>query len=373
MSPLPSKSSQDPEVLGLRPGELVRVRSASHIFATLDARGALDGVPFMPEMVQYCGRTLPVAHRADKTCAGDGTPRHMPNTVHLRNIRCDGSAHDGCQAACLMFWKEAWLERVGNNGTPAQDTPTGDEKSFVANTLLSATRDEEHSTASAPRYRCQATEIPHASTRLRIREVGQYLRDLQNRSVLDILRGLAISFFNIWQDFSKRHLPPALLLAGGLPYPFMEGPLAKGTTPSAKLDLGPGDLVRIKSKEEIVATLDHTNHNRGLSFDPEMLKYCGRTARVRRRVNRLIEESTGEMIEIKSDCIILEGVVCPGDYHRFCTRSIFSYWREIWLERVSDSTQGGGSLVDGHASFSPCEATETLDGRPAHSSAGHVL
>ena len=46
-------------VLGLRPGEVVRVRSASEIFATLDDRGTLDGLPFMPEMLKYCGRTLP--------------------------------------------------------------------------------------------------------------------------------------------------------------------------------------------------------------------------------------------------------------------------------------------------------------------------
>ena len=51
-----------------------------------------------------------------------------------------------------------------------------------------------------------------------------------------------------------------------------------------------------------------------------MAIYCGRTARVRARVERLVDEHTGELIEIKSDCIILEGVVCSGDYHRFCPR-----------------------------------------------------
>ena len=83
-----------------------------------------------------------------------------------------------------------------------------------------------------------------------------------------------------------------------------------------------------------MATLDETNCNRGLLFDGEMASYCGRTARVQARVNRLIEESTGEMIEIKSDCIILEGVVCAANYYRFCTRAIYSYWREIWLEKI---------------------------------------
>ena len=35
--------------------------------------------------------------------------------------------------------------------------------------------------------------------------------------------------------------------------------------PTAKLDLRPGDLVRVKSREEIEATLDRSNYNRGLA------------------------------------------------------------------------------------------------------------
>jgi hypothetical protein len=40
------------------------------------------------------------------------------------------------------------------------------------------------------------------------------------------------------------------------------------------------------------------------------------------------------MLHIKGDCIILDGVICTGDYHRSCPRSIYPYWREIWLKRV---------------------------------------
>jgi hypothetical protein len=338
-------SLPSPQLLGLRPGELVRVRSASEIFATLDERGTLDGLPFMPEMLKYCGRTLPVTQRADKTCAGDGVVRRMHDTVHLESVRCDGSAHDGCQAACLLFWKEAWLERHVNGGAQNETAPgpqqLGEhEQSYLADTLQPATRTTTET--GAPRYRCQATDIPGASEPLRFRQADQYVRDAQNWSLRKIVRGLIIELFNLWQGFSKRRLPQALRIAGGRPYPFVAGKLNKGETPSAKLDLRPGDLVRIKSREEIIATLDTTNRNRGLSFDGEMSNYCGRSARVRSRVNRLIEESTGEMIDIKSDCVILEGVVCAADYHRFCTRAIYPYWREIWLEKV-DSPQENGA------------------------------
>jgi len=40
--------------------------------------------------------------------------------------------------------------------------------------------------------------------------------------------------------------------------------------------LQPGELVEIKSEEEIMATLDLNKKNWGLSFTPEMKQYCGR-------------------------------------------------------------------------------------------------
>src|SRR5262245_11370104 len=104
--------------LDLRPGEWVEVRSAAEIFATLDDNGTLDEPLFMPERVSHRGRRYQVLRRADKTCdtvtwAGI---RRMERTVHLAMLRCDGAAHGGCQAACLMFWKEAWLKRVDGQG-----------------------------------------------------------------------------------------------------------------------------------------------------------------------------------------------------------------------------------------------------------------
>ena len=43
----------------------------------------------------------------------------MQDTVLLDNLRCDGSAHDGCQAGCRLYWKEAWLRRVDVAAEPA--------------------------------------------------------------------------------------------------------------------------------------------------------------------------------------------------------------------------------------------------------------
>ncbi len=121
----------------------------------------------------------------------------------------------------------------------------------------------------------------------------------------------------------------------GSPIPFFHGRLTH--TPKMTLDLQPGEVVRVKTKKEIEATVDRGNRNRGLSFDSEMLPYCEREFVVRKRVEKIINERTGELVPLHGDCIMLESVTCPSLYHRFCQRRIYSYWREIWLTRVGTS------------------------------------
>jgi hypothetical protein len=65
-----------------------------------------------------------------------------------------------------------------------------------------------------------------------------------------------------------------------------------------------------------------------------MLPYCGGIYRVLRRVNRIVDEKTGRIIQMKNSCIVLEGVVCRSDFHRLCPRAIYPYWRESWLKRA---------------------------------------
>src|ERR1700722_11176649 len=104
------------EELNLKAGDWVEVRGREEILATLDESGRLDNLPFMPEMLEYCGQRLRVYKRADKTCeyTQGWSIRRMTTTVPLEGARCEGSGHDGCQAGCLIFWKEAWLKRTEN-------------------------------------------------------------------------------------------------------------------------------------------------------------------------------------------------------------------------------------------------------------------
>ncbi len=92
--------------IGLRAGEYVEVRSVEEILATLDERGRYKGLPFMPEMLPYCGKRFQVSKRADKTCDPVHAPwslRRLKNVVHLDALRCDGCEHGGCQAGCRFF------------------------------------------------------------------------------------------------------------------------------------------------------------------------------------------------------------------------------------------------------------------------------
>ena len=326
-------------MLGLRVGELVEVRSEDEILATLDERGELEGLPFMPEMLQFCGRRFRVAKRAFKLCDtihGGGMHR-MEHAVHLQDVRCDGQAHGGCQAACLVYWKEAWLKRVpaavaanGNGAGPAAAQVPGSLP-----LLTQATRKAPDTETGEEVYACQATELLRAAPeRIPPWDLDQYVQDVRstNAGLLTVLRTVVVGAFNEYQDLSVKLLPRWLRIHEGKRFPFLDGTLRR--TPTETLDLQPGELVRIKSKEEIVKTLDTGNRNRGMKFDAEMLKYCGRQARVVGRVERIIDEPTGRMLELKNPCIVLEDVICPGDYHRLCPRGTYPYWREIWLERV---------------------------------------
>jgi hypothetical protein len=334
----------------LRVGEAVEVRSRREILSTLDANGRLDGLPFMPEMLAFCGQRFRVDKRAIKLCDtihSTGMKR-MHNAVHLQGLRCDGSAHGGCQAGCLLYWKEEWLRRVPSESAEATTSPadsvaerapapaSGQEPACTMELLMAATRQDGGADMSVEeRFSCQATELDDAAPEhIDWWDLRQYVRDVVagNATPTRMLRSVLIMLFNKFQAANRKFFPRMLLIRNGRSFPFVDGKLTR--TPREVLDLQPGELVQVKPKSEIVRTLDRNNTNRGLSFDTEMLRYCGRQARVLRRVERIIDEKTGRMLRLGGDCIILENVVCAADYNQYCPRGIYPYWREIWLRRV---------------------------------------
>lgn len=344
--------AQGSAVLALHPGEWVQVRSKPEILATLAADATLDALPFMPEMFAYCGQRVRVYKRADKTCdTVDKTGgRRLYNTVHLDGLRCDGSAHGGCEAGCLMFWKEAWLKRVPAPASAgAQDHAAAVQRCTQHDVDRAAIADGTPLT-----YRCQITQLKAFTEPLAWWDIRQYMRDVATNGIriVDVARAFAFSAYRILVDSGVGYRALVGLYnryqaaRGGTPYPYGRGTCDK--TPTARLDLQPGDWVRIKSFKAILETLDRNNRNRGLYFDAEMVKFCGKTYRVAKRVHRILDEKTGAMMEFSNPCIILEDVYCRADvskYRLFCPRSIYAYWREIWLERVAPPGEGAKQQV----------------------------
>ena len=339
-----------------RAGDWVEVRSKEEILRTLDTDGRLEGMPFMPEMFAFCGQRFQVYKRAHKTCdtVFPVRGRRVDHAVHL-DTRCDGSAHGGCQAGCLIFWKDAWIKATGTNSTHhiasgaqnnSRDSNGSGSGTVCTESIVWARAQTLDSDHANPTYSCQATQLPYATARLAWWDIRQYVEDYfsGNVGLWRIICGVTYFSFlgstrRIGGRISRRFYDKFHRLWGGYPFPRKTGVIPRGqSTPVERLDLQPGELVRIKSYEEILKTLDTGNRNRGLYFDAEEVPYCGNTYRVLRRVEKIVNERTGKMREMKTPCVVLDSVVCESRYSEcrlFCPRSIYAYWREIWLERVS--------------------------------------
>jgi hypothetical protein len=335
--------SADRAALTLKVGDVVEVRSEAEILATLDEHGAYESLPFMPEMLRFCGQRLTVYKVAHKVCDTQTRTgmRRMENAVHLTGARCDGSGHDGCQAACLIYWKTAWLRKVdpADADRPVPDSTTRLVPDPAHDRLLplltiNGRRAGDDGTVG---YRCQATELLRAApTSLPLRDLSQFVRDVRsgNAGLGWTIRAIFVALYNRAQGASLRRMPRRLRWRAGRHWGFVTGTATK--TPDARTGLQPGDVVRVRSKGEIAATLNAELLNRGLGFDGEMGRFCGHIGRVERRVNRIIDERTGRMLEMRNPCIVLEDVVCEGAYNVSCPRAITPYWREIWLEKVDE-------------------------------------
>lgn len=107
------------EPLGLEPGELVRVKSQDEIRATLDSDGRYERLAYMDVVMdRYSGQTFRVRNRVDRFFdERNWRMLKLRNVVLLDGVHCQSLPDDavewaGCQRACFLFWKEAWLERV---------------------------------------------------------------------------------------------------------------------------------------------------------------------------------------------------------------------------------------------------------------------
>lgn len=271
----------------------------------------------MPEMAEFCGQRFHFDRTANRVCEEKtGEIRGMEDAIFLQDLRCDGSAHDGCQRGCLIIWKTAWLKAPGR---PSSDRPLA-----VAPPIGSLS---DLKTKSEDRYYCQSTELASATQRMSSWDPRPLISDLLNREIsLGML--LRVVWITLYNKF--------LTVVTGQGISRLRGTARKATR--GDLGLEAGDCVIVKNREEIMATVNEEGQNRGLSFEFDMLQYCGGTHEVAYPIRKIILEETGRMIEL-SNSVVLDGVVCEGLLRRYCPRQNHVYWREAWLTRCADSVE----------------------------------
>jgi len=100
------------------------------------------------------------------------------------------------------------------------------------------------------------------------------------------------------------------------------------------LGLKAGELVRVRSYQQIQATLDEEGKLKGCSFLNVMQPYCGTTQKVFKVVARFVDERNYKIKNVRG-IVLLEGVMCTGtEFYGNCDRSCLFFWREEWLERA---------------------------------------
>lgn len=109
-----------------------------------------------------------------------------------------------------------------------------------------------------------------------------------------------------------------------------------------------GDVVQVRSLEEILGTLDADGTVSGLPFMPEMGAFCGRRFRVTRLALKAcvecfdVDRRVIDMREFDGrDVCVLEELRCTGAQHDGCQRGCLLFWKTAWLRRVEDAIGNG--------------------------------
>ena len=158
------------QVTRFRVGDRVQVAHAEHILATLDSNCRFEGLPFMPQMVPFCGQELTVTRWVNNVCypvQGGADFGNLTNSVLLNVDRCDGSSFGGCQMACPLIWKTEWLSSTTsqNETTDGLNAPEAVKQlnDFAAANAM-----------NSGLVTCQATQlhqITHSRNRLNVETV----------------------------------------------------------------------------------------------------------------------------------------------------------------------------------------------------------
>lgn len=229
----------------------------------------------------------------------------------LEELICDGYAKSlsfRCDRSCYFMWHEHWLENS-----------SGVKKCITHQSCADA------STPGYPKYlgensecllECQLTSIQsivgkNSSLNNTFQKLVRILGELKNRLIL---------YFKTWVETSQ---------------PVQE---EKSGQDDDELDLQTGDIVRVKKAHEIHKILDRRKRFGGCPFAREMYIHCDQAYRVLKPIRSFYDEAKRRVCKNKK-MVILENVTCSGKFRLYpwrCNRTCFFFWREEWLEKVTN-------------------------------------
>lgn len=102
-----------------------------------------------------------------------------------------------------------------------------------------------------------------------------------------------------------------------------------------KVQLRPGDMVKVRCEDEIRSMLDDHEKYKGCLFIDEMFEHCDKFYTVFKNIEYFFDEARQKMCRCK-DTVILEGAVCSGRqrlYSVSCDRNCFFFWHQDWLKK----------------------------------------
>jgi hypothetical protein len=106
--------------------------------------------------------------------------------------------------------------------------------------------------------------------------------------------------------------------------------------PAKSCATGTGAYVRVRSADEIRASLDWQGRRDRLKFMPEMYQWVGQRFRVAKKVERVVE--SGEPATTRHPFYILEGLQCSGAVlgsRGPCDRACSILWHADWLSHAA--------------------------------------
>ena len=98
-----------------------------------------------------------------------------------------------------------------------------------------------------------------------------------------------------------------------------------------------GDVVRVRSKSDVLSSVDTPNKFLESLFVDQILDYCGKQFKVYKILYHYFDEHKYRMFKVIEPLYILDGLICYGEDDMFevkCNRSCYLFLHETWLEKV---------------------------------------